>query len=490
MNNNMDNNMDKKLDKKTILRIKIGFISIVVLFLVVGIGNILAMLKEPGSGYGQTQIGNIYTLEDAKVYAYMGSCGRYLVEQADPVSFRLLEDSYENQHFAVDKNYAYVGNQVIKDFNVKTGYALGNNYYSDGNNTYYVSNRSVINDSLNTLQRLGQNILYGFGLMQRPQLSYHPVIKLPKGQQPYKSLQMPYTASNSEFTYYMGELMPGAIKDSLKPITELNRNMAASSSNLYSTDKNSLYYKNVKLDYPYSDELVVLTSDSPRSVDYLFDPLNGMIFIGDEPLDKQYAPYSLLSQSREHARHDLVLSQNGIFYYEPQSKEIKHIKENPFSSGEFKEIAPNIFYDSNEILFTQNKEYWLKGSKRQGLRKAETIVYLLQEGSNGNWRKVGDTHYQSGSVWENQGDFYFFIKGGLSNWSSDQSIYKIANPSVVPFILDDPLLASNYLDLSQNSGNIERPSYRDFIEILKEYLTAVKKKELVKATSDFTAFGL
>ncbi|SDE87696.1 DKNYY family protein [Mucilaginibacter pineti] len=413
------------------------------------------------------KIGGIFVRYQNQVYASVPSNGYYLIKEADANSFRLIDDSYQNHQFGVDKNHAYCGNLVIKDFNPATAKAIGNDYFTDGKQTCYCASLSVRNADLSIFSELSQQSLYGLGIGDKPQTYIYPLTKLEPGSAPYHAILKTEVVTNGTLSYYQGKILPQTHATGLRQISELYNDGDVRESQNYLADGQNVYYKTTRLPIQDHPDLHAIVIDAQNQENYLIDPKQGMVYVNDMPFDKQYSPYHALSLNGGHVYHSLFLSKGGIFYFEKQKKEVLRIKENPFNSGGFKEIAPLIFSDDHQILYTEASQVW-GGNKSPGLKSESTHIYRLDEPSTGNWQKIGMVDGNSGSVWKNGNTYYYFDQLGNSQLIP-HSIYRITDQATV-----NALLATQI-----RTDDIRKLVHTD-------HLAEVKRTELVEVKTKFS----
>lgn len=451
------------------LAVAVAIIS-VIFSLVLIVSMYLSTSKDPNSIDMDNQgkdIGGIYIRYQNQVYASVPSNGYYLMKDADPNSFRLLDSSHLNRHFGIDKNYAYCGNQIIKDFNPSTAKVIGNDYYTDGKQTCYCSSMSVKNKALPILTEVSQLMLYGLGVGEKPQTYIYPFSKLETSTMPYRAILNTEVATNGILTYYEGNILPQANPERLRQIPKLYNDGDIRESEDYLADGQHVYYKKSRLPLQDHPELHGIVIDAQNQQDYLIDPKQGMVYVNDIAFDKQYSPYQVLSLNGGHIYHALFLSKDGIFYYDTEEKKVISVKDNPFKSGKFKEISPLIFSDGQQILYTQTTEVW-GGNKSPGLKSRSTHIYSLDEPTTEKWEKIGMVNHSYGSVWKNGNTYYYFDQLG-DNQLIGQTIYRITDKATVDLLL---------------SPDIRTDDLRNLVGT--DHMATVKSEELIKAKTTYS----
>lgn len=460
--------MNVSINKRIVITAVVVFITAFTIFI------LLSETKGPDSNliYDKGQkIGGVFIRYQNQIYAAVPSNGYYMIREADANSFRLVDDSYQNRQFGVDKNHAYCGNLIIKDFNPATAKAIGNDYFTDGKQTCYCASMSVRNEALSTVSELGRQSLYGLGIGEKPQTYIYPLTKLEAASAPYYAILKTEVATNGSLSYYQGKVLPQAYAAGLRQISELYNDGDIRENQNYLADGQYVYYKNARLPLQDHPGLHAIVIDAQNQEDYLIDPKQGMVYVNEMPFDKQYSPYQVLSLNGGHVYHSLFLSKDGIFYFDKQKKKVLRIKDNPFKSGDFKEIAPLVFSDGHQILYTEASQMWGR-NKSPGLKSESTHIYRLDEPTTGSWQKIGMVDGNSGSVWRNGNTCYYFDQLGNSQLIP-HTIYRITDQATVDALL---------------SPQIRIDDIRELVET--DHLAKVKRKELVEIKTKFSnGFG-
>lgn len=458
-----------------IKRVGITVAIVSVIFSLVLIASmLLSESKDPDSidmdRKGQ-KIGGVYLRYQNQVYASVPSNGYYLIKEADVNSFRLLDDSYRNRQFGVDKNHAYCGNLIVKDFNPSTAKAIGNDYFSDGKQTCYCASMSVNNKALPMVSELSQRMRYGFGIGDKPQTYIYPLSKLEAGTTPYRAILKTEVATDGTLSYYEGQILPKANPERLRQIPKKYNDGDIRESERYLADGQHVYYENTILPLKDHPDLYAIVIDAQNQENYLIDPKQGMVYVNDIAFEKQYSPYQVLSLNGGHIYHALFLSKDGIFYFDTKKKKVLRIDNNPFNSGKFTEIAPLIFSDGQQILYTQTEEAW-GNNKSPGLKSRSTNIYRLDEPGTGTWEKIGMVNSTSGSVWKKGATYYYFDQLGDSQLIGE-TIYRITDQATVNELL---------------SPEIRTDDIRNLVRT--DHMAKVKSTELLSAkTSYSSAYG-
>ena len=76
------------------------------------------------------------------------------------------------------KNKIYFGNIAVSDLDTDKLYYVGNNYYSDGTNSYFCSTSPKFNEELSAGSAIIQNMSHFFFKTRKPQNYIYPYKKL------------------------------------------------------------------------------------------------------------------------------------------------------------------------------------------------------------------------------------------------------------------------------------------------------------------------
>ncbi|TDQ79609.1 DKNYY domain-containing protein [Sphingobacterium yanglingense] len=409
------------------------------------------------------EINGVFTNYNNRIYAVVPSSGYYLIEEADVASFREVDEHISNRQFAVDKNNAYCGNRIVKGFDPVTSRALGEGYFTDGKMTCYCAPMSVPNHDLSGIAFVLEKILYGAGLVDKPQKDIYPLQYLQEGNTVYSPLLRARAATNGKLVYYQGELLPKADPLSLQQLPMLYNDGDIRYSFVYLADDKHVYYKNDLLPLQANNELHALAFDAQNQENYLVDPKEGMVYVNKIPFDKSYAPYKELSLHGGHIFHSFFLSKSGIFYYDAIQKKVMRIDENPFNESNFTEIEPLIFSDNKRIFYLETSEHW-GGRRDPGLKSQSTHIFQLDEPVDPTaWQKVGPVNYKFGAVWKNGNHYFYFDQLG-NNQGIRKTIYRITDQTTVNKLLEKDIRTDDIRGL-----------------IRDKKMTPVKGKEVLQA---------
>ncbi|MDV2438666.1 DKNYY domain-containing protein [Acinetobacter gerneri] len=369
---------------------------------------------------------SIFSAYKGQIYASVPSNGDYLIQQADLATFHLIDQSYQSRHVAADKNHVYCGNLILEKLNPSTTTAIGNDYLSDGQKTYYCSGMTIKNPDLGIVAEVSQLVLNLFGLYDKPQTWIYPFKEVSNIQQ---SSNMNGLVTSQNQVLLNGQELPKANAQSLRKINRLYADGDTRPSEVYTADGRHVYAKNTLLNMMDSADLYSLAIDAQNQDEYLIEPKSGMVYLNDFSFDPSHAPYRILSMNGAHANHTLWLSNDGIYFYDREDKKVRRAADNVFNRSNFTEIAPLIFFDGKTLLYLQDKQVW-GGNKNPGLKSISTEILQLDEPMTGQWKKIGDVNYRYGQVWQNGSTTYYFDQLG-SGQSIKQTIYKIVDPTLL-----------------------------------------------------------
>ena len=347
---------------------------------------------------------SIFTLYDNKIYASVPSNGKYPVTQADVATFKTFSDKkgYQSRKVATDKNHVYAGNVIVPNLDPSKTISLGEDYYSDGQHTYYLGSNSIRNDTLNVLVEIFQLMLYGLNLGEKPQTYLYPIHQLPISNQPYYPILKNSVATEGKAVFFECRLLPQADPTTLRQLARLYDDGDERPSYGYFADQYHVYYKNELLPLQSNADVYSLEIEGNSVESYLFDPRTGKVFMHDLAFDKKHAPYQLITPYGAHVYHALFSSKNGIYYYDREDNAVKRADDNPFYDSKFEALSEFVFTDGKRTLFLESTEHW---SSKKSNRTHSQNTYIKQiEGIDASlWQSLGNNRSGFGSVWENAG---------------------------------------------------------------------------------------
>ena len=371
---------------------------------------------------GQKYEKSIYIKYEGKIYC--NSFGDiYQLKDVDIDSFKTFDTGdYRDNYIAIDKNNVYLGNTTIPDLNPNRFKSLGSNYYGDGVNYYFLSDNYIRNEDISTWSIVKEFIIH----FKKKQLYFYPFKKIEttkalKGIEDFR-----YLASDGEKVYYKGELIKDADLYTLKAVGKYNDD--------YFYDKNNIYYKTKTLDFS-SNENLSLVRQGERT--YLYDGLNGNVSLEEYIFDKKYIPYQILGIGSDHVEDLLFVSKDGIFFYNPETKEQERVGDNIFK-GKIENILPSVISDDKNIYYLDS--YDILRKSRPSSRHAHILVSknigIFSLGEKKDWEKIKDIDSgTTGQVWKKGNKYYYFDDLGRSQ-AIDDVIYEIKDNRTLEKLLD------------------------------------------------------
>ena len=378
---------------------------------------------------GQKYEKSIYIKYEGKIYC--NSFGDiYQLKDADIDSFKTFDTGdYRDNYIAIDKNNVYLGNTTIPDLNPNRFKSLGSNYYSDGVNYYFLSDNYIRNEDISTWSIVKEYIIH----FKKKQLYFYPFKKIEttkalKGIEDFR-----YLASDGEKVYYKGELIKDADLYTLKAVGKYNDD--------YFYDKNNIYYKTKTLDFS-SNENLSLVRQGERT--YLYDGLNGNVSLEEYIFDKKYIPYQVLGIGSDHVEDLLFVSKDGIFFYNPETKEQERVGDNIFK-GKIENILPSVISDDKNIYYLHSYDVLRKS--RPSSRHAHILVSknigIFSLGEKKDWEKIKDIDSgTTGQVWKKGNKYYYFDDLGHSQ-AIDDVVYEIVDNASLKYLLGTNNINSN-----------------------------------------------
>jgi len=451
-----------KKPKKTLLKIITIFIIIVTIFFLLEFFFIFKMrsdyyfnqeILENGQKYEKS----IYIRYKGKIYAYVYGVS-YQLDDVDIGSFKVIDSmDYFDNYIAVDKKFVYFGNISIPDLNPNTLNVIGNNYYSDGINSYFCLQFFKKNEALANKSKIRQYIEYYFFKGEKPQEYSYPFKKIETNKNLKAVENLSYFATDGEKVYYQGEVLENADLNTLRAVDRYKE---------YFADKENVYYKSKLLSLSSNEKLKVVRAGQ-EGEDYLFDGLNGNVFLEEYAFDKKYLPYKVLGEESNHIRDLLFASKDGIFFYNPETKKQERAGDNIFI-GEIKEINPNVISDDKNIYYLHSYDIYRKKRTKHGYRDilVSKNIGIFSLGEKKDWEKIKDIDSgTTGQVWRKGNKYYYFDNLGVDQLIDDV-VYEIKDNRTLEKLLDIKYISTDEI--------------REFVRDKK--LIAFKGEELTTAS--------
>ena len=380
---------------------------------------------------GQKYEKSIYIKYEGKIYC--NSFGDiYQLKDVDIDSFKTFDTGdYRDNYIATDKNNVYLGNNIIPDLNPNRLKSLGSNYYSDGVNYYFLSDEYIRNEDISTWSIVKDYIIN----FKKKQLYFYPFKKIETTKALKGIKNFRYLASDGEKVYYKGELIENADFYTLKAVYKYNDD--------YFYDKNNVYYKTKTLNLSSNDNLNLVSVEQGERT-YLYDGLNGNVSLEEYIFDKKYIPYQILGIGSDHVEDLLFVSKDGIFFYNPETKEQERVGDNIFK-GKIENILPSVISDDKNIYYLDSYDVYKKKKARFGYRdvlvsKNIGIFYLDEKK---NWEKIKDIDSgTTGQVWKKGNQYYYFDNLGVYQLIDDV-IYEIKDNRTLEKLLDTRYISTD-----------------------------------------------
>ena len=403
--NNLDDLFKKKKTSNTSFYLKIV---IVIFAFLMPLGTIYYMGKVDNNTYEIETNGKQYGKSDffkyqGKIYVFTLNDGMQELKNVDIATFKPFEpEDYFTQNIALDKNSVYFGNVIIPDLNPNKLKVIGNGYYTDGTNTYFYS---------------------PFSELDKDSSKYIFPYKKIEGAKNLKALDnFGLFAVDGDNVYYKGEILNNADLNTLEIIDK---------STEYFADKENVYYKSNLLPIKNSGKLKIVSSEHGDK--FLYDEVNGYVFIGDYSFDREKAPYKVIGNNGTTLYNLIFIAKDGIYYYDNQKKQQLKAGDNIFI-GNIEEITPNVFTDDENIYYFHAYDVSTATKKSIGelISKNTDICYLdKKEG----WEKVADIKEASvASIWKKENKYYYFNNLGIFPFM-DNTIYEISDKETLNYLL-------------------------------------------------------
>ena len=417
--------------------IKFIFIIYIIILIFLSLSYTLLLMKKSGlnsdeiENHGQKYGNTQFIKYQGKISIPVPSGGRYFLEKVDIDSFKVLDSQdYSDRSTLIvglDKNSVYFGNIRIPDLDPNKLEVLGNGYYTDGINTYYCSDMSERNKNLSSPMEIFQTLIYAFSKTKRPQSYIYPYKKVETDKRLKAVDNLLFFATDGDNVYYKGEVLENADLNTLVPVD---------GQYTYFTDKENVYYKSKLLPIKNSGNLKTVSLNPDDK--FLYDEVNGYVFIEDYSFDREKTPYKIIGSNGTHLYSLIFVSDDGIYFYDSENKKQVKLKDNVFV-GNIEEISPNVFTDDENMYYFQNYEIWKRYKNMVFLASRNTGVYSL--GKKESWKKLTDVGNENiGSIWQKDSEYYYFDNLENSSQTDDYraTIFKITDKKTLENLLSYP----------------------------------------------------
>ena len=403
--NDLDDLFKKKKTSNTLFYLKIV---IVIFAFLMPLGTIYYMGKVDNNTYEIKTNGKQYGKNDffeyqGKVYSFGLSGDMEVLKNVDIATFKALEirDSHI-RNIGLDRKFVYLGNIVIPDLNPNKLKVIGNGYYTDGTTSYFLS-------PFSEFDKKSSNYIYPYKKIENT-----------KNLKALDNFEL--FAVDGDNVYYKVEILNNADLNTLEII---DKNAE------YFADKENVYYKSNLLPIKNSGELKIVSSEHGDK--FLYDEVNGYVFIEDYSFDREKAPYKVIGNNGTTLYNLIFIAKDGIYYYDNQKKQQLKAGDNIFI-GNIEEISPNVFTDDENIYYFSAYKVSTATKKSIGelISKNTDICYLdKKEG----WEKVADIKEgYVASIWKKEGKYYYFNNLGIFPFM-DNTIYEISDKETLNYLL-------------------------------------------------------
>ena len=444
---------------KIFKKIFIITISIIIVFTLFEVISLYKMKSEYNLNKnilnnGQKYEKSIYIKYEGKIYC--NSFGDiYQLKDVDIDSFKTFDTGdYRDNYIATDKNNVYLGNNIIPDLNPNRLKSLGSNYYSDGVNYYFLSDRYIQNEDISTWSIVKEYIIH----FKKKQLYFYPFKKIETTKALKGIKNFRYLASDGDKVYYKGELIENADLDTLKAVDGYNDD--------YFYDKNNIYYKTKALDFSSNENLSLVSVEQGERT-YLYDGLNGNVSLEEYVFDKKYIPYQILGIDSAHVKDLLFVSKDGIFFYNSETKEQERAGDNIFK-GKVENILSSVISDDKNIYYLHSYNIYRKKRTKHGYIDilVSKNIGIFSLGEKKDWEKIKDIDSgTTGQVWRKGNKYYYFDDLGVYQLIDDV-VYEIVDNASLKYLLE--------------TNNINDDTIREFVRDKK--LIAFKGEEVSTAS--------
>lgn len=434
-----------------------GVVGLLVLVIFALFFSLLYNKDDSFNFYQQSKkINSVFSKYDGKVYASVPSNGKYEVVGADLTTFKTLPEM-SDAHIGFDVNHVYAGNIILDGLNPKTLKAIGNNYYTDGNVTYYCSSLTERNESLSAVGFVVQLMGYNLGISSKPQNYWYPFKEINQGVKYTATNTYGITVSENQ-AFYEGLLMPEANPQTIKPIMMREKSGGLRESTDYFTDGKRVFYHHELLPLSYNSSVhqIDIEGDFPSRNLYLMDEKTGMIYVDGKAFDSSQAPYSILSRDLVHAHHAMFVGNDGIYFYNTDSGKMERAGDLPFQEV-FQEVAPDVFTSGSQVFYLKDSE---NRSNKRGTKSRSTHFLELKNSNAKQLKKISPAIFPYGSNWQS-GDKYFYFDDLGSSQGMHSAVYEFKNPNTAVRIATSEIPGTNDIRGLLSSGELIEPEHEE-----------------------------
>ena len=254
-----------------------------------------------------------------KIYLRSWNLAPYELEGgADAASFRALDTGrYSYTNVGMDASSVFCGARKMSGLDPARTQKIGSRYYSDGRVSYFCSD--VTQRTGGAISYIYKVFLHAFGLSKWPQEYNYPYARLDTSAPISPLTESPYVATDGERVFYEGKILAGADAKNLKQIRLkiIHEDGPDSPAHFRPVDRwlsdgRSVYKGGERLNFTPSEQMYLVEPNA--SIEFLFDPATGAVFMDGERFDAANEPYTPLNFQSGHQEYMLFASKNGIFY--------------------------------------------------------------------------------------------------------------------------------------------------------------------------------
>ena len=183
------------------------------------------------------------------------------------------------------------------------------------------------------------------------------------------------------------------------------------------------------------------TVSAEQGESFIYDRESGSVSCESYRFDEKAKPYTVIGNGSAHVYNLIFTSKDGIYIYNQVKKKQVRIGKNPFE-GRLEVLSKSVFKDNENIYFLRAYERdwinrkWLSGYTRKFLYSWDTEVVSL--GSKDGWEKLKDLGETTGSIWRNNGKYYYFDELGNSQGVYD-TVFEIRDDAAFDELTDSKI---------------------------------------------------
>ncbi|WP_140918706.1 DKNYY domain-containing protein [Limnobaculum xujianqingii] len=384
-------------------------------------------------GHSSKSLGGRYYSYQQKVYVNIPFQGYNLLPGVDSSDFQVYSSPYLAP-LAKNNQSVFCGTHIIQGLQPERVTYTSQGYISDGEKTYFCSEERKNPDYYWWHEIVRDKDYDNPDRPRRRDFILSRVENVIYGN--LKTWGQNYL-SDGQHLFYEGVMVAAADGSRIQSVSYGQGHLQGRIHNRYLADSTRVYYQGKPLIDASPITFSAFSPDSDQwQTDYGWDAKTNTYYFGaisfPDIIDgKKTQGLSLLVADRDRANHELFINNNGVFYWDYQSKKFKYAGSNPFGSNHPQRIsehyAAGIWTNAKDTIILSSYEVW--GKKSRGLVSRNTVLSILPGVSLSDWHLVETLERNgrvTGTIWQAKGDYYFSSTSG-KNIDMDESLYLVVD---------------------------------------------------------------